>query len=304
MPCPAEGAKEVPSRSRSRSRERLRRAKRSHGRTLVLFDVDGTLAVPAQPASAEMLALLSRLSDHYAVGIVGAGDFQKQQGQLGGEGLRSRLDFVFSENGVHSFRGSQLLHCKSLAEHLGEKLWSSFRSELDAMLSSCSEEAEALLRKAVEDPAATLSARQTFLEIRQCTVNICIIGRTPAMNKLERAAFERVDAAAGLRRRFLSELVAKFGPGTEYNLSFSIGGQIGIDCAPVGWDKTFCLQFVDPAEFDVVHFFGDKTEEGGGDHELFVHPRTVGHTVRDAADTMAQIEAKLLSPEVLASQGK
>ena len=78
-------------------------AGRKHGRTLILFDVDGTLAVPAQKAPDEIVAMLAQLRREHAVGIVGAGDFEKQQGQLGGPGLRERLDFVFSENGVHAF---------------------------------------------------------------------------------------------------------------------------------------------------------------------------------------------------------
>ena len=47
-----------------------------------------------------MVALLQTLREAgYLVGIVGAGDFDKQQGQLGGPDLRERLDFCFSENG-------------------------------------------------------------------------------------------------------------------------------------------------------------------------------------------------------------
>lgn len=268
-------------------------SKRPHGRTLVLFDVDGTLAVPAQPASPEMIASLARLRKHCAVGIVGAGDFEKQQRQLGGPGLKTRLDFCFSENGVHSFRGEELLHCKSLAEQLGPAGWASFQSELDGMLAACREEAEELLRTA--SPGTSISERSTFLEKRQCTVNICLIGRTPELSKAERAAFDAVDRVAGLRKRFLHELVCRFGPETPYQLNFSIGGQIGIDCAPVGWDKTFCLRFVDTALFDTVHFFGDKTQPGGGDYELYEHPRTVGHSVKDEADTMVQVEGLIES---------
>ena len=272
---------------------------RSHPRTLVLFDVDGTLAVPAQKAPDEILGMLNRLSQHYAVGIVGAGDFVKQQGQLGGEGLKKRLDFCFSENGVHSFRGTELLHCKSLAEHLGHENWTTFQSELQSMLNGCKEEATKLFQEATNDPNATLDDRGTFLEIRQCTVNICIIGRSPSMTKEQRIAFDAADARVGIRRKFLQDMEAKFGTSTPYNLVFSIGGQIGIDCAPKGWDKTFCLQFIDSEEYDTVHFFGDKTQEGGGDYELFEHPRTVGHTVVSAADTIQQVEAKLLNPEAL-----
>ena len=91
------------------------------------------------------------------------------------------------------------------------------------------------------------------------------LGRTPTLSKGARAAFDAADAAAGLRTRVLDELVATYGPGTPYNLTFSIGGQIGIDCAPVGWDKTFCLQFLPEAAYPTIHFFGDKTAPGGGE---------------------------------------
>jgi hypothetical protein len=44
----------------------------------------------------------------------------------------------------------------------------------------------------------------------------------------------------------------------QFDLTFSIGGQISFDVFPRGWDKTYCLQFVDK-EFGDIHFFGDKT---------------------------------------------
>jgi hypothetical protein len=28
-----------------------------------------------------------------------------------------------------------------------------------------------------------------------------------------------------------------------------------------GWDKTFCLRYLDPKDYDEIHFFGDKTYE-------------------------------------------
>ena len=44
----------------------------------------------------------------------------------------------------------------------------------------------------------------------------------------------------------------------DLGLTFSIGGQISFDAFPTGWDKTYCLQFVQD-KFDDIHFFGDKT---------------------------------------------
>jgi phosphomannomutase len=87
-------------------------SERAHGDTLVLFDVDGTLAVPAQDAAPEMVAQLARLRQTHCTGIVGAGDFEKQQRQLGGQDMKAQFDFIFSENGVHAFREGELLHLK------------------------------------------------------------------------------------------------------------------------------------------------------------------------------------------------
>lgn len=37
--------------------------------------------------------------------------------------------------------------------------------------------------------------------------------------------------------------------------------QISFDVFPAGWDKTFALRFLDPKDYDEIHFFGDKTHE-------------------------------------------
>ena len=202
---------------------------RRNGDTLILFDVDGTLTVPAQRADEAMVSLLARLRKRYAVGIVGAGDYEKQTMQLHGD-LHARLDFVFSENGVHAWRAGKCLHCKSIVEHLGQARWAAFEAGIERELHSHREETARLLCEA--SPGTTLDGRGTFLERRQCTVNVCAIGRTPPLSREARAAFAQADSRAGLRRRIVSELESQFGAKTEYDLSFSIGGQIGIDVCP------------------------------------------------------------------------
>ena len=86
------------------------------------------------------------------------------------------------------------------------------------------------------------------------------------------------------------------------------GGQISFDVFPIGWDKTFCLQFVENEGYKEIHFFGDKTHEvhtscmcaivllnvvlndqGGNDFEIFNDPRTIGHTVTSPDDTKDQL---------------
>ena len=62
-------------------------------------------------------------------------------------------------------------------------------------------------------------------------------------------------------------------------IKFSIGGQISVDVFPEGWDKTYCLQFVEN-KYDEIHFFGDKTYLGGNDYEIYNDSRVIGHKVQ------------------------
>lgn len=43
------------------------------------------------------------------------------------------------------------------------------------------------------------------------------------------------------------------------------------------------------SSFKEIHFFGDKTEAGGNDYEIFTDPRTIGHSVTDPKDTQRQL---------------
>ena len=58
----------------------------------------------------------------------------------------------------------------------------------------------------------------------------------------------------------------------------------------LGW-----WQFLPESEFDTIHFFGDKTYEGGNDFEIFSDPRTKGHTVTSPDDTREQCTKLFLS---------
>jgi phosphomannomutase len=71
----------------------------------------------------------------------------------------------------------------------------------------------------------------------------------------------------------------------EFDITYSIGGQISVDIFPSGWDKTYCLQFVED-KYDNIYFFGDKTHIGGNDHEIFNHSRIKGYSVTSPEDTI------------------
>ena len=180
---------------------------RKHGQTLVLFDVDGTLAVAGQRADDAMIQMLAKLREHYAVGIVGAAEYEKQQRQLGGGNPKSDLsrqfDFVFSENGVHAFEQGRQIHLQSMEGKLGPSNSAFFFSEVERLRSKYKDETAMLLGKAA--PGLTLDGRGTFLQKRQCTMNITPIGRTPTMSKQERGRYDKEDRAVGFRKRFVEE---------------------------------------------------------------------------------------------------
>ena len=130
-------------------------------------------------------------------------------------------------------------------------------------------------------------------------INISPIGRNCSQE--ERDAFEEYDKIHKIRQTMVEMLQQEF---SDLGLKFSIGGQIrfrimlsvfacastnvlgSFDVFPIGWDKTYCLRFVEGSGFKEIHFFGDKTMPGGNDYEIFEDPRTIGHTVTCPADTV------------------
>ena len=118
------------------------------------------------------------------------------------------------------------------------------------------------------------------MEYRNGMMNISPIGRN--CSREERNEFEEYDKTAGVRVAFVEALKKEL---ADLNLQFSIGGQISFDVFPQGWDKSFCLQFIEK-DYDEIHFFGDKCYKGGNDHEIYEDPRTIGHEVKNPDDTI------------------
>ena len=124
--------------------------------------------------------------------------------------------------------------------------------------------------------------RGTFIEYRKGMINLSPIGRN--CSQAERNQFVIWDRDEKIREKFVTALRENF---SDTSLQFSIGGQISIDVFPRGWDKTHCLRFIE--QYQTVHFFGDKTDPGGNDHEIYASERTIGHKVSSPEDTQAQV---------------
>ncbi|CAA6655638.1 unnamed protein product [Spirodela intermedia] len=238
---------------------------------IALFDVDGTLTAPRKGVTQEMLEFMHKLRKVVTVGVVGGSDLVKISEQLGSTVITD-YDFVFSENGLIAHKDGKLIGRQSLKTFLGEEKLQEFIN---------------FTLHYIADLDIPIK-RGTFIEFRSGMLNVSPIGRNCSQE--ERDEFEQYDKVHNIRPKMVSILREKF---AHLNLTFSIGGQISFDVFPQGWDKTYCLRYLD--EFQVIHFFGDKTYKGGNDHEIYESDRTIGYTVKSPEDTVNQCTAVFLS---------
>ncbi|XVF73237.1 hypothetical protein PTKIN_Ptkin12aG0185400 [Pterospermum kingtungense] len=226
---------------------------------IALFDVDGTLTAPRKMVTPKMLEFMKDLRKVVTVGIVGGSDLSKISEQLGISVIND-YDYVFSENGLVAHKDGKLIGAQEFINFTLHYI-----ADLDIPIK-----------------------RGTFIEFRNGMLNVSPIGRNCSQE--ERDEFEKYDKVHNIRPKMVSVLREKF---AHLNLTFSIGGQISFDVFPHGWDKTYCLRYLE--EFQEIHFFGDKTYKGGNDHEIYESERTVGHTVTSPEDTVEQCKALFLS---------
>eukprot|EP01133_Synstelium_polycarpum_P000368 gene368-428_t len=197
------------------------------------------------------------------MGVVGGSDLVKIEEQIGSSATKD-FDYLFSENGLMAFKDGQLLATQSIKQFLGEENIKKFVN---------------FILHYIADLDIPIK-RGTFVEFRNGMINVSPIGRNCTQE--ERVAFLEYDKVHNIRSTMVAVLQKEF---ASLGLKYSIGGQISFDVFPVGWDKTYCLNHV-PANFTTLYFFGDKTMEGGNDHEISVHPRiTKSFTVTSPLDT-------------------
>ena len=251
---------------------------------LILFDVDGTLTPARKVIEQPMLECLQQLKEcpRLHIGFVGGSDLIKQKEQLGERNL-DLFNWRFSENGLLGYKDNKCIHKRSFVETLTEEHFTQLINICLSVLST------------LECPVK----RGTFIEYRNGMINISPIGR--ACNQKEREEFEAYDNKYNIRKNMINNIQTKWSQYITKNniqnmpeLQFSIGGQISVDVFPKGWDKTYCLDFIED-KYDEIHFFGDKTDKGGNDYEIYQDSRVIGHKVAKYQDTIAILNNLFLS---------
>ncbi|KAI6181096.1 ATP synthase subunit gamma, mitochondrial [Aphelenchoides besseyi] len=191
-------------------------------------------------ATEDMRQFLQSIRNKVQIGVVSGSDLVKITEQLADNAaeLRRSYDYVFTENGLVSFHGEEQLPAESIGTKLGDQ-------KLNEIIDFCLHYIADL---------KGINKRGTFIEYRRGMLNVSPIGRN--CSQQERDEFVVYDAENKVREKFVDALREHF---SSYGLTFSIGGQISIDVFPNGWDKTFCLQYLQN-QFDEIHFFGDRTQ--------------------------------------------
>ena len=239
-------------------------------KTIVLFDVDGPLTKARQKMEQPMIDTLLALKKKVYIGAVGGSDLNKITEQFCPL-MTNEFDYIFSENGLHSLKEGKLIYRASISQHLGEEKLKKFIN---------------FALRYIADLNIPIK-RGTFVEYRAGMLNVSPIGRNCSQE--ERDEFEKYDKEHKIREAFIKILEKEF---ADFSLKYSIGGQISFDVFPIGWDKTYCLRFLEG--FENIYFFGDKTFPGGNDYEIYAHEKTKGYSVKNFNETINHLNELFL----------
>ncbi|GFE54157.1 phosphomannomutase [Babesia ovis] len=232
-------------------------------RSLLIFDMDGTLTLPTQAITEDVKQVLLRCKQRgFEIALVSGSKYEKIRRQINDDCMFviDQFDYVFAENGTQYYRGDALLKSLDITDVVPE---ATLRAIVEFSLRYIAD---------LEIPVK----RGTFIEHRKSLINICPVGRNCSME--ERKNFAKFDREHNIRQNFIKELDSRFNS-KDVPLSFVAGGEISIDVYPETWNKSISLSHV--GECGKIHFFGDNTKKGGNDYEIYNHPDVVGHTVKD-----------------------
>lgn len=220
-------------------------------KTILMFDVDGTLTESRLIIKQNMKELLEKISKHVDIAAVGGSDYVKVIEQL--QDSVSNFKYVFSENGLVSYlQDGTKFHVNKISENLGED---NLQKLVNFLLNYIAD---------LDIP----KKRGTFIEYRQGMLNVSPIGRNCSQE--ERIEFYEYDKIHKIREKMKNDIEKEFQE--KLKIKCSIGGQISLDLIPIGWDKSYSLQFVEK-NYDNIIFFGDKIYEGGNDYEIAIDKR-------------------------------
>lgn len=248
-------------------------------KSLLLFDVDGTLVVSGQNVQFPLTSIIQTLKQQYDIGIVGGGKHDKILEQLG----YLRFNHYFSECGcVYHENVSNIPQDIKFVKHYSKNLR---KHELYPKINDLVKQSLHFLSQ------VDYTITGNFVDLRNGIIYISLIGMTATQD--ERTEFIGLDAKHGYRSQLLELLNAT---SAEMNMSDKIhiceGGRVGIAIYPTEYDKVQVLEHLTD-KYQDIHYFGDKYNENGNDYNIINNKRVIGHKVDNVNDTI-EILSKML----------
>lgn len=230
--------------------------------SIILFDVDGTLAISTKEIDNKMFNELHRLYDKgHNLGIVGGGNIQKICQQIGL--AKKYFKYIFAENGITSY---EMINGEMKQFHENKLDWS---QELLSQICN-------FLLELVGDINGNINKYVVF---RNGMLYFTPIGSNCTWN--ERLDFVEFDKVNKIRKTMINKILERF---FNNNIDAKLGGMIGIGIHPIGWDKTYVLKFLE--QYEIIYYFGDQYLSDGNDYPLLSHDRVTGIKVDNPEQTL------------------
>ena len=238
-------------------------------KSIVLFDMDGTLTPPRKEADEAMVQSLIELSKYHDIGILTGSDLEYVMQQLPQlDNLASlsagNID-ILPCNGTKRYtfskkNGFQQNSAVNMVDTLGRVLY-------NKILSICCEWQCEIMKDHPDLPYTG-----TFVQYRGSLLNWCPIGRNA--KGPERLEWEQRDSTSDIRKKYqkrLQDLLAA----NDTKVNVALGGSTSFDIYPEGWDKTYGLRHYPDHE---CYFVGDRCKPGGNDWHIYEELRETGRS--------------------------
>jgi HAD superfamily hydrolase (TIGR01484 family) len=241
-------------------------------KTMIAFDLDGTLAGSKQPLADDMAAMLKGLLDVASVAVISGGDwpqFDKQVASRLPAGTKLERLFLMPTTGSKLYRYQERAWARIYAEDFSRDEHDHILAALQKAVKACGYEKEKIWGEQIED--------------RGSQITFSALGQEAPLDAKEHWDPDQK------KRRAMQALVEKDLPG----LSVKVGGSTSIDITRAGVDKAWAIgklcEHSGVAREDIL-FMGDAIYPGGNDDPV----RAAGIDsikVRDPAETMTAISA-------------
>jgi len=263
-------------------------------RDVCLFDIDGTLSHHKAPVCPKVVKMIQELSEVMDVGVVSGARHEEVNRLL--QLCLPKIRYIFAENGGIAYDRNKCLLRDSITRAVPseklEKLTDCLTTSIQMHEGEIEDVRKALVASGnLMDNGPVKITRETaesWIDRRSGLWNVSLLGRVPSPSYREFLATHFIENK--IREKIVAAMLNAYGPKCPWRIA--CGGAVSIDIYPLGWDKTRCLEFLPEEAY--IFFFGDKTDAGGNDYEIYNHGRTEAYKVESVKDTIKKVYRKVL----------